>query len=515
MIILCFIGHKCKNIKMKFILLFISLFLACSPLQLCHAQEIKWSKPVSDNSKMPYMKIMGAGSNGFYVLRSNLTFDNTKARSGFKSRKYLLQKFSMDMNLLAEFDLRAPVEDGRLADLQMVNEKVLLIFYSTDKADNHYKFYAQFLTEAGDLEGSAVLLVEFAAENIDEDNLPGIVTSKDGSKIAFTYRKLSKDREEQYYQTVVLDSTLKHLYVKDFNVMLPVKQYVPLSFLLTDEANFFILGIKFTTDKKVKSPGESFYLLSGYNKANDQFVNKEVKIDDKFLTDVSITADSYNHQVVVIGFYSDRTSYSTAGVFYYSMTEDSLIDSRIYSSPFPQEFMVKFMGERREGRGKELVNYSIDRLMLRKDGGAALVAESFYQTTRTYWDYYTQSTLSHYYYHFGSIMVVSINPDGRILWGNVVSKDQNSIDDAGYFSSYCSVISGGKLYFMYNKYVNENSSVLITDVDGQGNQKTNVLFNEVERVSILPNSAKQLDEDLFILPAYKENKFHFVKLVFE
>jgi hypothetical protein len=480
-----------------------------------NAQSIEWSRPVSDNSKMPYMKILGSSLNGFYVLRSNLSFDNTKARSGFRSRKYLLQKFSLQMNLLAEFDLKAPVDNGRLADLQMVNGKVLLIFYSTDKGENTYKFYAQYLDEKGDLEGNATVIVEFAAENIDEDNLPGIVSSRDESKIAFTYRQLSKDKDGQYYHTVVLDSALNQLYTKDFNVILPVKQYVPLSFLLTDEGNFFILGIRFNTEKKVKSPGESFYLLSAYNRASDRFVDKEVKLDDKFLTDVSITADSYNHKIVVIGFYSDRTSYSTAGVFYYSMTEDSLKDSRVYSSAFPKEFMVKFMGERREDKGKELVNYSIDRLMLRKDGGAALVAESFYQTSRTYWDYYTQSTLSHYYYHFGSIMIVSINPDGRILWGNVASKDQNSIDDAGYFSSYCSVVSGGKLYFMYNKYVNETSSVLITNVDGSGNQKTDVLFNEVEKVSILPNSGKQLDEEIFILPAYKENKFHFVKLSFD
>lgn len=496
-------------------IILVPLLLFYFSIELTNAQDIQWSKPVSDNSKMPFMKILGSGSTGFYVLRSNLTFDNTKSRSGFKSRRYLLQKYSMEMNLLAEFDLKAPVENGRLADLQMVNGKVLLIFYSMDKGEHRYSFYAQYLTDMGDLEGNSVLLVEFGAENIDEDNLPGIVSSRDESKLAFTYRQLSKERDGQYYHTVVLDSALNQLYTKDFDVVLPVKQYVPLSFLLTDEGNFFILGIKFITERKVKSPGESFYLLSGYNRSLNQFVNKEVKIEDKFLTDVSISSDSYNDKIVVIGFYSDRTSYSTCGVFYYSMTEDSLKDSRVYSSAFPQEFMVKFMGERKEGKGKELVNYSIDRLMLRRDGGAALVAESFYQTSRTYWDYYTQSTLSHYYYHFGSIMVVSINPDGRILWGNVVSKDQNSIDDAGYFSSYCSVVSGGKLFFMYNKYVNETSSVLITDVDGQGNQKTNVLFNEIERVSILPHSGKQLDEDLFILPAYKENKFHFVKLSFD
>ncbi len=478
------------------------------------AQTIKWSKPVSDNSKLPYMKILGPGTDGYFVLRSNLSFDNTKTRAGFKTRRYLQQKFSDEMTLQAEFDLKAPIEEGRLADLQMVQGKVLLIFYGSDKAENRYEFFAQYLDDKGNLQGEKVSIVDFAAENIDEENLPGVVLSKDESKLAFTYRQLAKDKNGQFFHTVVLDSALNFLYRKDFDVILPVKQYVPLSFLLTNSGNFFILGMQFTTEKKVKAPEESFYVLSGYNRALDRFVNRQTRIEDKFLTDVAITADGVNKQIVVIGFYSDRTTYSTAGVFYYSLNEDSLTDSKVYSSPFPQEYLIKFMGERRENKSKELVNYSIDRLILRKDGGAALAAESFYQTCRTYWDYYTQSTLSHYYYHFGSIMLISINPDGKILWGNVVSKDQNSIDDSGYFSSYCSVISGGKLYMIYNKYVNENSSVLITDVDGQGKQTTNVLFTDTERVSVLPHSGKQLDEEVFILPAYKENKFHFVQITF-
>ncbi len=498
--------------KVKPVLFSSLLFLMSSFL---HAQTVTWSAPVSDNSKVPYMKILGSESSGFYVLRSNLSLDHSKNRSGLKARRYLLQKFSSEMNLMAEYDLKAPVENGRLADLQMVNGKVLLVFYSSDKLEKKFRFYAQYLNDEAGLSGSPVLLAEFESEDIDEYKLPGIITSKDESKIAFTYRNLPGDRLNQLFRTVVLDSDLKLLYTKSFSVDIPAKLFVPVSSVLTNEGNFFILGLRFITEKKVRSPEESYYLLIGFNRISGKEVEKEVKIEDRFLTDISITTDAYNRRVVVIGFYSDKTTYSTAGVFYYAMDEDSLMDSKVFSSPFPQEFLVKFSSEKRENKSRELVNYSIDRMMLRRDGGAALAAESFYQTSRTYWDYYTQSTVSHYYYHYGNIMVISINPDGQILWGNAISKDQNSIDDSGYMSSYASIVSGGKLYFIYNKYVNESSSVLLTEVDGQGTQKTSVLFNETERVAILPRSGKQIDEDVFILPAYRENKFHFVELSFD
>lgn len=109
-------------------------------------------------------------------------------------------------------------------------------------------------------------------------------------------------------------------------------------------------------------------------------------------------------------------------------------------------------------------------------------------------------------------MILSVNPDGNILWSTVFSKDQNSTDDAGYYSSYASAISGGKIITIYNKYADEESSVLYSTVDGQGNQKTDVLFNEIEKVSIVARSARQIDEETIVLPAYKENKFYMISI---
>jgi len=282
--------------------------------------------------------------------------------------------------------------------------------------------------------------------------------------------------------------------------------------ILSDAGNFFILGERFTTDKKIKSPDESFYEVIGYNQTTGGTISTDVKLANKFLTDVSAAADNINHRLVVAGFYSEQTTYGVSGVFYISLSEDSLKESSIYSTPFSALFLQKFAADRKNK--SELVNYSIDRLILRKDGGAVIVAESFFQSSRTYWDYYTQSTVSHYYYHFGNIMVLSLNPDGNILWNNAIGKDQNSVDDGGYYASYSSVISSGRMYALYNKNIDENSSVLLTTIDGQGHQKTDVLMREGDHVTIMPRSAEQVDEETLIIPAYRENKFFFVKITF-
>ncbi|MBK6444076.1 MAG: hypothetical protein IPF81_01830 [Bacteroidetes bacterium] len=497
-----------KGIQLYVISLFMMLFFS----GVVSSQTVRWSQPMLDNNKFQYLKIIGSDGDGFFVLRSNISLNSVRDRSGFKNRKYLMQYFGNDLNLRWEEELLSPLEGGKITDIQVMGDKAMVLFYTRDKTTKQFNFYSQFLNTSGKWLSQPVLLDAFSTEEFDEENKPGILLCHDQSKFALSYRKFQKDREIQSFMVVVADQNLSVLYKKEIIVPMTIRHFVPVTSVLSDSGNFFVLGIKYTTEKKVKAPGESYYQLIGYNKNEDRTIDKEVKIQDKFLTDVAISSDNYNHKIVVAGFYSDKTTYSTAGIFTCSFTEDSLSDQQVLSSPFAASFLQKFVGDKKENKNKELVNYSIDRLVLRRDGGVAVIAESYYETSRTYWDYYTQTVTSHYYYHFGNIMILSVNPDGKILWSNVFSKDQNSTDDAGYYSSYASAISGGKIIALYNKYADEESSVLYSTVDGLGNQKTDVLFNEVEKVSVIARSARQIDEETLIVPAFKENKFYMVSI---
>lgn len=478
------------------------------------AREIKWSPTLPENAKFPYLKIIGGDDEGFFVLRSNISLDTDRDRAGLRSRKYFLQYFSMEMALRWEGELNAQSDDTRFADIKVVNGRVLVVSYAQDKATRQFRFYAQYLGTGAAYIGTPVLIDTVAVSRLDEDNKPGILLNRDESQFVFTYRKVPSDGSRQSFEAVLLDTALSLLYRKEIPVDTEQPRFSPLRYVLTERGNFYILGIEFLTDKKVKAPGESYYRLLGYQHSGDRLVNQEIKVQDRFLTDVSLAADNRNNRIVVAGFYSDKTNYTTSGVFYYGLEEDALATTRVLTAPFSQEFVRKTSGDRRDRGSGELVNYSIDRIILRNDGGAVIVAESFYQTTRTYWDFYMQASVTHYYYHFGNILLISMDPAGSISWNNVVQKDQNSIDDSGYYSSYCSVVSNGMQYSLFNKYIDDDSSVLLSIVDGKGAQRTETLFNEVERVAIIPRSGKQVDEETLLLPAYRQNKLYFVRITF-
>lgn len=496
--------------KIRFIFFF-WLFATAVSLK---AQTVKWSQAITDDKRMQFMKIIGTDDDGFYILRSNISFENERDHAGFRSRKYALEYFDLDMRVKWNQQVTSSITDARIIGVQIFGGKILILSSLTDKQNKLYKVYAQYLDKKGAYEEQPLLLEELSYEKINDDSKPDVVVCHDQSKAVCAFRKIPvSNKEEQDYEAIVIDTCLRIVYKKEIAVPLNAKHFSSLDFVLTDEGNFFLLGIQFATEKKVKAPNESFYQLYSYNFEQDKVASNEIKMDDKFLTDVGISADNLNKKIVVAGFYSDQTTYSTSGIFYFSVKEDSTSQTSVKSSAFGAGFLSKFLGERRIS-SKELTNYTIDRLILRKDGGAAILAESYYETSSSYWDYYTQTYISHRYYHFGNLIVLSVNPDGSILWGNSVSKDQNSTDDAGYLSSYCSAISGGKVYGIYNKYIEQESSVLITTIDGTGKQNTDVLFNELQNISVVPHSAKQIDSETLLLPAFRENKLYIAKIEF-
>lgn len=489
-------------------------FLLCLMASTGFSQKVQWSIQMKENKKAPYLRILGADEDGnFFLLRSNISMETDREKSGFRSRYYELEYYNAGLNPVWQRELVTSYENGHVADVQMNNGRIVVTGYVYDRKAKKYTFYSQLLTNEGRWAGPAVELDSFNSSSLDEDNKPGILNSRDESLMAFTYRKIKEDKSSQIFSVIVLDTTLNQKYRKEIEIPYSADLYFPVSFQLTNAGNYYILGTHFTTEKKVKSPGEMYYEIFGYSFQNDQTLRTEIKSENRFLTDAGFSADNLNHRIIVAGFYSDKTTYSVAGVFYNSFSEDSLIQISELSSPFPPTYLQKFLGEQREGKTKELVNYSIDRLLLRKDGGAGIIAESFSRVERSYWDYYMQTFVYHYYYHYGNIMVLSINPDGNILWNNVISKDQNSVDDSGYSSSYIGAVAGGKFVTIYNKYISDESSVLMTSIDGKGEQKTDVLFNETEKITIVPRSARQIDDDTILMPVYRQNHFYIVKIL--
>ena len=66
-----------------------------------------------------------------------------------------------------------------------------------------------------------------------------------------------------------------------------------------------------------------------------------------------------------------------------------------------------------------------------------------------------------------------------------------------------------------NKFMTTPSSVLMTIISGNGTQDTKVLFNESQNITVIPHSAKQVDEETILMPALRDEKPCLAKISFE
>src|SRR5438477_11959908 len=107
--------------KVKF-LFFILFFI----LQQLEAQNVTWSQPFTEDKRMQYLKIIGSDEDGFYLLRSNLTFADNRDHSGFRNRKYALEYFDFSMHQKWNHELLSSVPDAKIIAIEAVNNKILV-----------------------------------------------------------------------------------------------------------------------------------------------------------------------------------------------------------------------------------------------------------------------------------------------------------------------------------------------------------------------------------------------------
>jgi hypothetical protein len=156
------------------------------------------------------------------------------------------------------------------------------------------------------------------------------------------------------------------------------------------------------------------------------------------------------------------------------------------------------MSVRKAEKGNELYGYDLDRLVLREDGGAILVAEQYFVnvvTTYSGGSNGASTPVTTYYYNYNHLVIININPDGSIQWANKISKRQITSNDGGFYSSYTFSVVKDKMYFIFNdnpknlqnkandklyNFALKGGVVVLVEMDKHGNMQKQALFNARE-----------------------------------
>ncbi len=470
-----------------------------------YAQQLQLSAASLDEISLGYTKVIGQDENGYFVLMSNLSLNSESDRVGFKNRKYKLTYFNTALTLVWEKSLDPFSKDAVIDAVTFFNEKIVVISSMQKRNESLVNYYVTTFDNSGTPTQNENPVTSFTAGKYDYEKSK-VILSSDRNRMMIVTREYSGDDNQTVY-AAVLDTAFKEVANKNVIVPFPVKSFDVTGYVVSDKNDILFLGISSEKIKALSSKRKIDYYM--YSTMTGDSLFKEFKMSsDKNITGLGVAFDNINNMAVFAGFYSERDSHVGSGIFYATLDMSLNDEVKIKTTSLDGPENSRLRGERNATSGLSLIGYPIERIVLRDDGGAVIVAEAAYTTEYSYYDSFSQSFTRRLEYHFESVAVISINVDGTIHWNAIVEKDQVSMDDGGIYSSFCSMLNSDHLVILYNGEITKRNKVLFATVGVDGVPSRGTPVASTEGLLLLPKSGKQVAENSILVPAYQKRKLY-------
>ncbi|MBK8845571.1 MAG: hypothetical protein IPO27_03005 [Bacteroidetes bacterium] len=499
---------KEKEMKFKAIIVLSSilvlLFLHAS---LC-AQSFNISPQAYDDDGFEFMRVLGSTSNGVYVLQSNISLDKGYNRLGFKLRKSRVVFFNFDAKEKWRLPIDIEFENSTLMGIELFNNQLVLAYTQELKNDN-YRINFHLINDKGKINKDTLHRLQVTLA--DSRAIDRILLTRSSGNNYFVVSLQAFERSNQTFHFYVCDTGLQQFSHHTIAIGLDESHYIPDAFDVSNFGDVVLTGVE-SQNKRIRDDrmnDSAKYVLHISPAGGDNSIAYEFVAASKVIHEASVTFDNKNRQVVVVGLYVESTGESASGVALgrFSVTTPAPVQitcARYIENPLAAR-------SREEGIGQ----FTIDKIILRNDGGALLIAENFFKEEFQYYDYFTQTFQHRFEYHYDNVAIVSINKDGSIDWARKVKKEQNSTNDGGVYLSYATANSFGKIMIYYNRDWVRNNEVIGATINNIGELADTDVFRGIDKVLILPRESKQVSIDQVAVPIIEKKKLKLAIVTFE
>lgn len=464
-----------------------------------NAQVVELSSPVKLSSKASKFRIVGKNSDGIIVR--------------LYGSEDVLHLYSDDLRLAASKTIEFKNMDGPLQYI-LLNKTGAVVFYL--QQDRKFSvLYAQPLNSKFLEIGKAIMIdTIFDRKDLVAQNLRfKSSTNQDYLSIYYPFFSGSTVQEIQF---LALDQSLQKLYKKTVPFNRSEDELELAKHFVDNDANsYLLLGRKekqnFTT---------RFDVFSVQN--NGAFYTYNIETDNKNFGEINVELDNKNKNFVVTSFYDispGKTEDAATGLQYNSYSTEDGKRIAAKTIPFPKPFIADLTG-RPASENPRLFTFNIKRNILRNDGGAMILAESFIRDTREVstpvgvqpgYNSFMRSTI----FQFNDIIAFSISPDGELVWNNVLRKKQISEDDNGAYSSFLIMNQKDKLRLLYLDEVSVAASLNEYVLNSQGEYTKKIIASQENKdVFLLPKNGKQISPDAVVIPSYKNGSMQLMKITY-
>ncbi len=466
------------------------------PLGL-YAQVVQLSNPVKLPPKAGKFKIIGKNNDGI-IVRLYGTED-------------VINVFSDDLSLLASRTIDFKNKDG-LLQYVMLNKTGAVIFYL--QQDKKYSVLFAQPVNSKFIEIGKPLSIDTIYDRRDliEQNLR-FKASVDQNYLFIYYPFFAANRV-QTVRYICLDRALAKLYNKNIPFDRDEAELETSRSLVDNYGSSYLILKK---DSKEEFETFDVYRVGADGNAAFYSLNTPKKIFNEPYFEV----DNKNNQLLLCSFYNDDArKEEVANGFIYSTfnPETGALVSGV-TAPFPKTFINELTGREVKDKGN-LYTFNIKKAMLRNDGGAMILAESFIKDTReTVSALGAQPGFNTYHstslYQFNDVIGFSFNPKGELEWNAIMRKKQVSEEDNGAYSSFFIVNQKDKIRLVYLDDASSSGSLNEYILNSDGKNERNVILNQEDKdLLLLPKIGKQISPDAVVMPSFKNGDLRLIKITY-
>lgn len=534
-----------------------------------HRPKIKWGEEYKEPSSAEMSKIIATEGGGFYVMR-------TKAGGVFGSAKAILEYNDQNMRLRrsAEIDLRYNGKPRLLKDVVAMDggKLYLLTYFYNKKLEKTFLFAQRINTSSFTLAAEITKVAEWEGDNTAKEDVFSYQISRDSTKLIIYSRatKQSKDRDELGFD--IFDQNMKNIWGRFVVLPYPRGKYEVSEVQVDNAGNAYLLGIvqeENPNSNKFFGNNMSYsqYHLLMVSQDEEKPKEHQIRLQDKYITNLAFRIAD-NQDIIMAGFYSEKNAFSAKGSCYFRINPNTQKIEQQSIKDFNLDLVTANLSQRNRERAKaaaekgdlknqaELKNYNIEKLILRSDGGALLIAEQYFVeeriTSPNYamnpwmmgggmmrmydpwgYRYNNMNNRSDYIFHYNDILVINIAPDGTIDWAARVPKHQMTTNDHGRYSSFTSAHIEDKLYFIYNDnprnfkqkgiiptgtnrevFTNRGDVVVVlSEVNQNGEVRSVPLFTDNDAdVSTIPKISRQVTRNNIVIYGERGSHYRFAGL---
>src|SRR5215210_1753980 len=484
-----------------------------------NAQRVVYSEPDKNDYRQTQFEIIGK-INGNILIYKNL-------RSS-----YVMGVYDMDMKQKQRVKLDFLPDRIINADF-LAYPDFCYMFYQYQRRNVVYSMAAK-LDGNGKIQGKPLTMDTTEISFLASNKIYSVVNSDDKQYIGL-FKINSKNDDNYVVTTILYNKDLEKKEKQYLNVPMNDKHDFLSEFALDNEGDFsFLRAVQGQENDKVQ---KLYLLIKKYG--TSQVQDKSITLNNQALDDVRLKVDNFNKRYIISSFYSKARRGNIEGLF--TCVWDKFSDSIRATSVIPFDENLRNDAKGDNSAKTAFNDFFIRNMIVRKDGGFLLSAESFFSTGRggnfnrydylygspflRPMDYYMFNSYGYGYpwyrynslgqstrYNAQNIAVFSFDSSGKVSWSNVLNKNQYD-DETDAFIGYSLLNTGDQLHFLFNQQ--ERRMQLLSDQSisptGQVTRKP-TLKNLDQGYDFMARYGKQIGSRQMIFPCLYRNYLCFARL---